>query len=130
MPAILIHGVPDTHHVWDGVREHLTRSDVEAWDLPGGRSRGRDHARQHSQAVPLLIDGRCGVGTGSRGPGRTLPGVLGAFDPVCPVEFGEKMAASVRPTRFLRLDSSHWTPIQKPVEVAAAVEEHWSSFRG
>ncbi|MEU7427051.1 alpha/beta fold hydrolase [Streptomyces sp. NPDC040750] len=35
MPAILIHGVPDTHHVWDGVREHLTRSDVEAWDLPG-----------------------------------------------------------------------------------------------
>ncbi|ROQ60134.1 pimeloyl-ACP methyl ester carboxylesterase [Streptomyces sp. 840.1] len=35
MPAILIHGVPDTHHVWDGVRQHLTRTDVEAWDLPG-----------------------------------------------------------------------------------------------
>ncbi|MGW7210891.1 alpha/beta fold hydrolase, partial [Streptomyces sp. NPDC054837] len=35
MPAILIHGVPDTHRVWDGVRRHLTRSDVEAWDLPG-----------------------------------------------------------------------------------------------
>ncbi|WP_240361000.1 hypothetical protein [Streptomyces clavuligerus] len=35
MPAILIHGVPDTHHVWDGVRRRLTRTDVEAWDLPG-----------------------------------------------------------------------------------------------
>ncbi|MFC7644742.1 alpha/beta fold hydrolase [Streptosporangium lutulentum] len=35
MPAILIHGVPDTHRVWAGVREHLTRTDVEAWDLPG-----------------------------------------------------------------------------------------------
>lgn len=35
MPAILIHGVPDTHRVWDGVRRHLTRNDVEAWDLPG-----------------------------------------------------------------------------------------------
>ncbi|MEU4857805.1 alpha/beta fold hydrolase [Streptomyces antibioticus] len=35
MPAILIHGVPDTHRVWDGVRQHLTRTDVEAWDLPG-----------------------------------------------------------------------------------------------
>lgn len=35
MPAILIHGVPDTHRVWDGVRHQLTRSDVEAWDLPG-----------------------------------------------------------------------------------------------
>ncbi|MEU7427052.1 MULTISPECIES: alpha/beta hydrolase [Streptomyces] len=54
----------------------------------------------------------------------------GAFDPVCPVEFGEKMAASVRATRFLRLDSSHWTPIQKPAEVAAALEEHWSTSRG
>jgi hypothetical protein len=28
--AILIHGVPDTHRVWDGVRQHLTRPDVEA----------------------------------------------------------------------------------------------------
>src|SRR5687768_14742801 len=35
MPAILVHGVPDTQHVWDGVRRHLTRSDVEAWNLPG-----------------------------------------------------------------------------------------------
>ncbi|UBU09104.1 alpha/beta fold hydrolase [Nonomuraea gerenzanensis] len=35
MPAILIHGVPDTHRVWAGVRRHLTRTDVEAWDLPG-----------------------------------------------------------------------------------------------
>ncbi|MEU2165830.1 alpha/beta hydrolase [Streptomyces chengbuensis] len=54
----------------------------------------------------------------------------GAFDPVCPVEFGEKMAASVRATCFLRLDSSHWTPIQKPVEVATALEEHWNRSRG
>ncbi|MFF7124348.1 hypothetical protein [Streptomyces sp. NPDC008240] len=40
------------------------------------------------------------------------------------------MAASVRATRFLRLDSSHWTPIQKPAEVAAALEEQWTSSRG
>ncbi|MEU2496510.1 alpha/beta hydrolase [Streptomyces sp. NPDC007883] len=54
----------------------------------------------------------------------------GALDPVCSIEFGEKMAASVRATRFLRLDSSHWTPIQKPAEVATALEEHWSSSLG
>ncbi|MFI7704338.1 hypothetical protein [Nonomuraea sp. NPDC049480] len=30
MPAILIHGVPDTHRVWAGVLRHLMRSDVEA----------------------------------------------------------------------------------------------------
>ncbi|GAA1712420.1 alpha/beta hydrolase [Kribbella yunnanensis] len=35
MPAVLIHGVPDTHRLWGDVRRHLSRTDVEAWDLPG-----------------------------------------------------------------------------------------------
>ena len=35
MPAILVHGVPDTHHVWDALRPHLSRDDVTAVDLPG-----------------------------------------------------------------------------------------------
>ena len=35
MPAFLVHGVPDTHRLWDAVRRHLTRTDVVAPDLPG-----------------------------------------------------------------------------------------------
>jgi pimeloyl-ACP methyl ester carboxylesterase len=35
MPAFLVHGVPDTHHLWDGVRSRLSREDVIAPDLPG-----------------------------------------------------------------------------------------------
>ena len=35
MPAIFVHGVPDTHHVWDALRPHLSRDDVTAVDLPG-----------------------------------------------------------------------------------------------
>jgi pimeloyl-ACP methyl ester carboxylesterase len=35
MPAFLVHGVPDTHHLWDGVRDNLSRSDVITPDLPG-----------------------------------------------------------------------------------------------
>ena len=35
MPAFLVHGVPDTHHLWDGVRQHLTRTDIIAPDMPG-----------------------------------------------------------------------------------------------
>jgi pimeloyl-ACP methyl ester carboxylesterase len=35
MPAFLVHGVPDTHHLWDGVRQHLSRTDIIAPDLPG-----------------------------------------------------------------------------------------------
>jgi pimeloyl-ACP methyl ester carboxylesterase len=35
MTAILVHGVPDTYRVWDGVRKHLGRSDIKALALPG-----------------------------------------------------------------------------------------------
>lgn len=35
MPAVLVHGVPDTHRLWDSLRAHLRRSDVVAVSLPG-----------------------------------------------------------------------------------------------
>src|SRR5262245_44401910 len=35
MPAVLVHGVPDTPALWDGVRAHLSRTDVLAPNLPG-----------------------------------------------------------------------------------------------
>ncbi len=35
MPAFFIHGAPDTHHVWDPIRERLADADTIAVDLPG-----------------------------------------------------------------------------------------------
>jgi pimeloyl-ACP methyl ester carboxylesterase len=35
MPAVLVHGVPDTPALWDRVRAHLARDDVIAVSLPG-----------------------------------------------------------------------------------------------
>jgi pimeloyl-ACP methyl ester carboxylesterase len=35
MPAVLVHGVPDTHRLWDPLRAHLRRSDLVAVSLPG-----------------------------------------------------------------------------------------------
>jgi pimeloyl-ACP methyl ester carboxylesterase len=35
MPAILVHGVPDTHRLWSDLRPHLSRDDVIIPDLPG-----------------------------------------------------------------------------------------------
>lgn len=35
MPAVLVHGVPDTAGMWDRLREHLGREDVVALSLPG-----------------------------------------------------------------------------------------------
>jgi pimeloyl-ACP methyl ester carboxylesterase len=35
MPAVLVHGVPDTYRLWNPVCAHLTRGDVLALSLPG-----------------------------------------------------------------------------------------------
>ncbi len=35
MPAVLVHGVPDTYRVWEPLRKHLARQDVVALALPG-----------------------------------------------------------------------------------------------
>jgi pimeloyl-ACP methyl ester carboxylesterase len=35
MPAVLVHGVPDTHRMWEPMRAHLRRPDVVAVSLPG-----------------------------------------------------------------------------------------------
>jgi pimeloyl-ACP methyl ester carboxylesterase len=35
MPAVLVHGVPDTGQLWDGVRAHLARTDIVTPALPG-----------------------------------------------------------------------------------------------
>jgi pimeloyl-ACP methyl ester carboxylesterase len=35
MPAVFVHGVPETHHIWDGIRGKLSRKDTVAVSLPG-----------------------------------------------------------------------------------------------
>jgi pimeloyl-ACP methyl ester carboxylesterase len=35
MPAVLVHGVPDTHRLWNPLRSHLGRTDIIAPSLPG-----------------------------------------------------------------------------------------------
>jgi len=35
MPAVLVHGVPDTHRLWDPLRAQLRRRDVMTLSLPG-----------------------------------------------------------------------------------------------
>lgn len=238
MPAILIHGVPDTHHVWDGVRRHLTRTDVEAWNLPGfGVPRPDGFSSTKEEYVDWLIDRLESVGepvdlvghdwgciltarvaslrpdlvrtwAGGNGPvnagyvwhplakvwqdpiegdrfmeelepgsftddvvaGFDVPVDLagemvsrvdepmkdsvlrlyrsaltmgaewepalsqvsapclvfwGVLDPACQIEFGEKLAASLRAHEVVKLDCNHWPLLQKPAEVAAAIETHW-----
>jgi pimeloyl-ACP methyl ester carboxylesterase len=239
VPAILIHGVPDTHRVWDGVRQSLTRDDVEAWDLPGfGAPLPSGFGATKEEYVDWLIERLERVGepvdlvghdwgciftariasvrpdlvrtwAGGNGPisaeyvwhplaktwqdlvegnrfmnelepsaftrdlvagfevprepaeemvthvdapmkdsilklyrsaltvgaewepelaNVSAPALVfwGERDPACQIEFGEKLGRSIRPSRVLRLDCNHWTVLEKPAEVASALEEHWN----
>jgi pimeloyl-ACP methyl ester carboxylesterase len=38
VPAVFVHGIPDTYHGWDDVLDHLTRTDVITLALPGFES--------------------------------------------------------------------------------------------
>ena len=35
MPAVFVHGVPETHLIWDDLRSRLSRKDIIAPDMPG-----------------------------------------------------------------------------------------------
>ena len=237
MPAVFIHGVPDTFHVWDGVRSHLARTDAVALALPGFASslpkgfqstkdeyvdwivgqlerqrepvdlvghdwgclltvrvasirpdlvrtwaagsgplnrdyewhelakvfqtpdvgerwmaeldRGEFAKRMEDAGFPAHL----AVATAERMDetmkasilrlyrsavyvGREwvpdlvkviAPGLVfwGVADPFCPIAFADRLGQDTKASRVLKLECGHWTPIQKPAEVARALEQHW-----
>jgi len=240
MPAFLVHGVPDTHRLWDPIRSHLSRKDIIALDNPGfgsplpagwtatkeeyadwligeiekagepvdivGHDWGalltarvvslrpylfrtwalgagaidegytwHDMARswqtpgmgeQVMQAMsgPALEAGLAGGGVPAEHAGTTAsnvtdemkdcilklyrsafnvgaewqeetkkmaqrPGLMiwGGKDPYMQVEFARKMSERTGATLVVYEDSGHWWPLEKPAEVAKALEEHWAS---
>jgi pimeloyl-ACP methyl ester carboxylesterase len=53
MRVFLLHGVPDTHHLWDGVRARLSRTDIIAPDMPGF---GRDVPNGFDSSKEAYVD--------------------------------------------------------------------------
>jgi pimeloyl-ACP methyl ester carboxylesterase len=241
MPAFLVHGVPDTAALWDGVRERLSRRDIVAPNLPGfaapvpsGFGATKDEyadwlvAEVEKVGEPVDIVGHdwgsllvqrvaslrpdlvrtwaAGAGTvdreyvwhelaqmwqtpdvgeqvmegmtpdaiadqladqvGGREKARamaahvddtmkdcvlklyrsaasgfdewhdavdaelaTRPGLVlwGADDPYVTRDYGERLAERTKAKLLMFPDSGHWWPATKPAEVAAALEELWSS---
>ena len=57
MPAVFVHGVPETPAVWDGLRSHLQRDDVIALQLPGfGCPRPEGFRATKEEYVAWLVD--------------------------------------------------------------------------
>ena len=57
MPAVFVHGVPETPAVWDGLRSHLHRDDVIALQLPGfGCPRPDGFGATKEEYVAWLVD--------------------------------------------------------------------------
>ena len=239
MPVVFVHGVPDTFHVWDTVREHLPRTDSVALALPGfgcpvtggftatkeeyvnwiiaqlehfaepvhlvghdwgclltarvaalrpdlvrtwaagsgpvsaayewhplakiwqtpiigeawmaalnpaGFSRQLEEygvpadtaVETASRIDPLMKDCILRLYRSAITVGRewepdlariTSPGLVfwGVSDPACPVEFADRLGADTKADQVVKLDCGHWTPIQRPAEVAQALQAHWST---
>lgn len=56
------------------------------------------------------------------------PGLVfwGISDPACPIEFADRLGVATKAAQVVKLDCGHWTPIQRPNEVAQALQEHWT----
>ena len=58
----------------------------------------------------------------------TAPSLVfwGAQDPAVPIRYGAELGRAMQAREVLPLDAGHWTPLQKPAEIAAALERHWA----
>ncbi|AME27128.1 alpha/beta fold hydrolase [Burkholderia sp. PAMC 26561] len=59
----------------------------------------------------------------------TAPGLVfwGESDSACPVRFSDELVANTGARRMLKVDSEHWTILERSEEVAHALEDHWAA---
>lgn len=106
MPAVFVHGVPDTSRVWHAVIARLPRQDVVTLALPGREWAG-DLARV------------------------TAPGLVlwGEGDPYAASRFGERLAERTG-ARFVCFPGcSHWWQLECPDAVASELDRFWTHIR-
>ncbi len=57
------------------------------------------------------------------------PGLVfwGEKDTACPVAFADELASDTKAGRVVKLNAGHWTIVERSVEIAQALEHHWTS---
>ncbi len=137
MPAVFVHGVPDTQHVWDAVISRLGRKDVVTLSLPGfGCTAPSGFSSTKEAYVEWLLAQLAAI----QGPidlvGHDWGGLLvvravvlwGEKDPYAAVEFGGRLAEKTR-ARFVSFRAcSHWWQLERPTDVTAELERFWGSI--
>ena len=58
----------------------------------------------------------------------TSPGLVfwGTQDEACPVRFADELAADTRARQTVKLECGHWSILQQPAKIAAALQAHWA----
>jgi pimeloyl-ACP methyl ester carboxylesterase len=147
MPAVFVHGVPDTHRVWRSVVGRLRRDDVVTLSLPGFGGEipaGFDCSKEAycSWLLAELFDStmkrsilalhRSAIHAGSewegelpRAPARGLI-LWGEKDPYAAPVFGSRLASRTRACFIQFAGCSHWWQLERPDDVAKELEGHWS----
>jgi pimeloyl-ACP methyl ester carboxylesterase len=59
----------------------------------------------------------------------SCPGLVlwGNGDDACPVDFADRLAVDLDAARVLKLDTGHWFELERPADVANALNEHWAA---
>ncbi len=115
MPAVFVHGVPDTAIVWRPLLECLNRRDVICLSLPGfGNVRASGFQPDKDSYASWLID--------------ELRSIGGERDPYAAARFGERLAVSSR-GRFVEIaGAGHWYQVEQPKRVAHELKSFWGGL--
>src|SRR5439155_8684134 len=113
MPAVFVHGVPDTQRVWRALITRLRRDDVVTLSLPG-----------FGCEIPPGFD--CSKEAYCDWLLRELDNIDRPIDLVVAPTFGSRLASRTG-ARFVSFpDCSHWWQLQRAGEVAKELEALWS----
>lgn len=133
-PLAQIWQTPEKGEQWmDDLKPDEFTKQLEAYGVPAqiaAKTTKRFDYRMKRSILPLYRSALTVGAEWQPGLGDVKsPGLVfwGKQDEACPVDFADRLAEDTGARRVLKLDCGHWTPIQRPVEVAQALVEHWAS---
>lgn len=128
---ILVTGATAAGEQWmDSLDPEELSQQLQGFDVPAdvaSEMTGRIDARMKDCILRLY---RLAIQVGAEWePGLaniTAPGLVfwGKSDSACPIEFADHLGKDTKASQVFKLVCGHWTPLQRPDEIAQALQEH------